>query len=548
MARDPIVTRDAVFMAADDIARRGDRVSVNSVRDYIGGGSGALIHDLLVEWQQQRRASGSAGAGSHGFGGSGGGGSEGSRRLPGDIRAVLDQFNNQIQRQWLEAMSLRLEANDQVAVIRAAAEARVREADDRARELEQKLRVTGDRLSLAEQERDALATALEAVHDRFTLFGADANTLPRAPQPSDASRQQIEALQTERDSLRMELTAARQELALRRQAAEMLDRQPDLREQAARAGEAASAPEKADFADGFAEEDWMAAQAARSQALSPPGAPDHDTEPSTGLSAGPSFDKAPFDKAPLDKAVLPSLPEPAQDDDVEAIDPEAFFGSPDASMASEDRPRRREPSLPDGSAVRPLPPGSGLQVSLDDLLPEEDEATKSSSGSGSGSGSTARLPQANARDLAGVAEELERIFSEDALDDLDDLDEEGLSLPSPSPGTPGKADSAGRDNDTSGNAAPSALRQRLETAQQSLAREKERADEAERSLAALRKERDRLQQTESRLEAEKHALQQERDTLANKVTEQQAWITKARARMDKAGLLKNSKQQQQRRR
>ncbi|MBL8670050.1 MAG: DNA-binding protein [Alphaproteobacteria bacterium] len=178
MPRERIATRDAVFQAADDLSRRGDKVTVTAVRDLIGGGSNSTIHEILVEWRRARRDR-PAGSGNVVPL------TTAVPALPDPLRQLMDGFAAQLNRRWTEALVATTSLDDQMAVIRAAAEARVRQAEQHAVELQDEIEAMREEIAVARAERDALATAIETLEQRAAAQGAPIGHLA----PPDASPQ-----------------------------------------------------------------------------------------------------------------------------------------------------------------------------------------------------------------------------------------------------------------------------------------------------------------------------------------------------------------------
>lgn len=179
MPRERIATRDAVFQAADDLSRRGDKVTVTAVRDLIGGGSNSTIHEILVEWRRARRdrpiGTGNVVPLTTAV-----------PALPDPLRQLMDGFAAQLNRRWTEALVATTSLDDQMAVIRAAAEARVRQAEQHAVEMQDEMEALREEIAIARAERDALATAIEAAEQR-NAGQASRAALPAPPQSSPES-------------------------------------------------------------------------------------------------------------------------------------------------------------------------------------------------------------------------------------------------------------------------------------------------------------------------------------------------------------------------
>ena len=254
MPRERIATKDAVFEAADSLANAGERVTVTAVRDTIGGGSNSSIQELLVDWRRDRRTpvarhSGSLGDSSHGsakghgYPAINGHGHNGhtngiasaaglSRNtpvaIPDPMRSLLDTFSNRLSLIWADAVA-NTSTNDQLAVIRAAAEARVREADDQARALEEDLVDLQNEIVTIRAERDGLAAALETANDRAAEAQNDAARAQyQLAEIQEMATVKIAQLKNERDAAEREILALQQEVEALRSAHRAVDGDRDL--------------------------------------------------------------------------------------------------------------------------------------------------------------------------------------------------------------------------------------------------------------------------------------------------------------------------------
>lgn len=186
------VSRDEVYRAATGLAARGERVTVAAVRATVGGGANGDIREMLVDWRRERQGAPGeptiappiqapnapafapsisppapadnvvplAGAAAD--------------PLPGDVRALVDRFAQQLHRAWTEALAATTGAgpDDQMAVIRAAAEARVREAMARSTELEDLVEQAQARIVDLEHEIRTLETALANAQEELDMVRA----------------------------------------------------------------------------------------------------------------------------------------------------------------------------------------------------------------------------------------------------------------------------------------------------------------------------------------------------------------------------------------
>lgn len=201
MARERIATRVAVFEAADRLVTLGQKPTVAAVRDEIGGGSNTTIQDLLGTWRRERESGSGRAltptgpvAGGHGLGAM-------PAVLPAQIEDLVHRFAYHLSRSWSDALA-DASPDDTLAVIRAAAEARVREAEDRVRRLEDSILDLEGELSMLRAERDGLATALDSAADRTRdAMAAEQRLTVELHDLQERSIARLEALLAERDEL-----------------------------------------------------------------------------------------------------------------------------------------------------------------------------------------------------------------------------------------------------------------------------------------------------------------------------------------------------------
>lgn len=177
MSAPSLQLRDLVFQAAARIAGKGGRVTVSSVREVVGRGNPAEIQDYLVEWRQERRNSRQQQIQAVPD-------QQSDQILPALVSQVIDQFTHQLGLTWADALAAS-STDDQLTVIRAAAEARIREATDHMHLFEEDVvRLRNDILAY-ETEKSALNTALDEANER----AAEAEAM------SIHYRQQVQKLQ-----------------------------------------------------------------------------------------------------------------------------------------------------------------------------------------------------------------------------------------------------------------------------------------------------------------------------------------------------------------
>jgi len=207
VARERIATREAVFEAADQLVAMGQKPTVSAVRDEIGGGSNTTIQDLLGDWRREKQnGSGRALTLNNGRGTEGTGAMPAV--LPEQIEDLVHRFAYHLSRAWSEALT-DASPDDTLAVIRAAAEARVREAEAGARALEDEILGLEGEMSVLRAERDGLASALDSAAERaHEAMAAEARMQTELREIQERSIARIEALQSERDAYARELEQA----------------------------------------------------------------------------------------------------------------------------------------------------------------------------------------------------------------------------------------------------------------------------------------------------------------------------------------------------
>jgi len=150
--------------------------------------------------------------------------------LPKDVRTLVDRFAQQLHRAWTDALASTIGADDQMTVIRAAAEARVREALERAGDLEQLVEQAQARIVDLEHEVRTLESALAGAQEELDLaragegFDDDAND----GEDGEAAAARIRDLQTALDAAKAEAETLRAEMATRVEAATLLASAPSI--------------------------------------------------------------------------------------------------------------------------------------------------------------------------------------------------------------------------------------------------------------------------------------------------------------------------------
>lgn len=151
------ITRDRIWVAADDLDAAGQKPTLAAVRKAVGGGSFTTIQEAMTEWKARKAAR------------------EAPRRPPAP-QAVLDTLETLGAEVWAVALDLataRLAGErETLATARAEMEAARRDAADLADQLSADLEETRARLNVVAGERDASRTEAEA--HRQSLAVADA--------------------------------------------------------------------------------------------------------------------------------------------------------------------------------------------------------------------------------------------------------------------------------------------------------------------------------------------------------------------------------------
>ena len=202
--KEPLVTRERVFKAADDIHAAGRRVSVRTIAREIGGGSPRDICPLLREWKTMR-ASSAAGA-------------KPDAPVPTEIDRAFREVLGRL------TTAVREEVNGQFEGERRAVQQRidaalsecddlatdVAEADAEIAELNSRLLVASSALSDARNRSLSLEAQLDAERQSRVLAEARESEV----------RQRDTDLATERDAHRTALELANQALERLRQESE----------------------------------------------------------------------------------------------------------------------------------------------------------------------------------------------------------------------------------------------------------------------------------------------------------------------------------------
>ena len=211
-------SREQIFKAANQLADTGERVTVAAVKQAVGGGSASDIRETLVDWRRDRQSRPAAPADNVVSL------QTASPGLPGDVKALVDVFAQQLHRSWMEALAANTSPDDQMAVIRAAAEARMREETAKVDALEDALARAERRADLLDQEVRSLTAALDVAHQEMEIAGEP------APQPIAAPIDdgQIATLKAELAEAQSEIARLKLERETRASAAALMADAPEI--------------------------------------------------------------------------------------------------------------------------------------------------------------------------------------------------------------------------------------------------------------------------------------------------------------------------------
>lgn len=137
------ITREEIIQAAEAIEQSGEKATMASVREHLGGGSFATISPVLREWREGRKTIQAV-----------------VLDMPGELKTVMDRLGSEF---WQAASRL---ANEKLITVQAEAESAVMDAhterDETLQEvarLEGELSNYGDRLLTAEKQQETTQTA-----------------------------------------------------------------------------------------------------------------------------------------------------------------------------------------------------------------------------------------------------------------------------------------------------------------------------------------------------------------------------------------------------
>ncbi|WP_051790803.1 DNA-binding protein [Endozoicomonas montiporae] len=140
------ITRDDIINAAESLERDGEKATMASVREFLGGGSFATISPVLREWKEGRKTTTAV-----------------ALEMPGELKTVAERMEAEF---WQTASRL---ANEKLVTVQAEAEASVSAAEsERDEALEDIVRLEKELADAVEGQQvasDEKASALEQVSE-----------------------------------------------------------------------------------------------------------------------------------------------------------------------------------------------------------------------------------------------------------------------------------------------------------------------------------------------------------------------------------------------
>lgn len=206
------ITRDEIIQAAEALERDGEKATMASVREYLGGGSFATISPVLREWKEGRKTTQAV-----------------VLDMPGELKAVMERLGSEF---WQAASKL---ANEKLIAVQAEAESAVTEAhaerDETLQEvarLESSLASFGDKLLTAEKQSEAAKMAqqqteveLIRLREQLTASQQEVSRLrgdvARVGQEKDRQADDASQLRGLNEELKRALAEARQQAETSRQ-------------------------------------------------------------------------------------------------------------------------------------------------------------------------------------------------------------------------------------------------------------------------------------------------------------------------------------------
>lgn len=208
------ITREAIIQAAEALERYGDKATVASVREFLGGGSFASISPVLREWKGGRKTTQSV-----------------VLEMPADLKSVMERLGSEF---WQAASRL---ANDKWLSVQAEADDAVADAhaerDETLHEvsrLESSVSGLCEQASNAEKHRDEAQIALqqhqgELIRVREQLASGQQDIIrlrddvAQIAQEKERQADEASRLRGQNDELKRELDETRQMAIIERQRA-----------------------------------------------------------------------------------------------------------------------------------------------------------------------------------------------------------------------------------------------------------------------------------------------------------------------------------------
>ncbi len=166
------ITREDIIHAAETLQKDGDKPTMASVREFLGGGSFATISPVLREWRESRKTTTAV-----------------VLDMPGDLKTVLERLGSEF---WQASSGL---ANEKLVTVQAEAEVAVTEAQTERDETLQEVSRLEANLELAAAQQQESEQANQNLQEQFGQLQADVIRL----------REQLSASKTEAGRLRDDL-------------------------------------------------------------------------------------------------------------------------------------------------------------------------------------------------------------------------------------------------------------------------------------------------------------------------------------------------------
>lgn len=200
------ITRDEIIQAAEALERDGEKATMASVREFLGGGSFATISPVLREWKEGRKSTQSV-----------------VLEMPGELKAVMERQGSEF---WQAASRL---ANEKLITVQTEADNAVADAQaERDETLQEVARLESAMANLGEQvlSADKQKEEAQAAHNQLQtetirlhekLAGSQAeigrlrDEVDQVGQEKDRQAGEASRLQGLNEELNRELAEARQQ-------------------------------------------------------------------------------------------------------------------------------------------------------------------------------------------------------------------------------------------------------------------------------------------------------------------------------------------------